>query len=148
MIKNSLEDFQKLGQSNMDAAMKVFGEWNKGWQAIAAEMTDYTKRSFEEGTATFEKLLSAKSVEQAVEIQTGYAKRAYDELHAPDVEDRRPLRRTRQGSLQAGREGAAERCASTDGTTRRARAYSHAARETGPDAPQARPGLFSSQLPI
>ena len=58
--------------------MKVFGEWNKGWQAIAAEMTDYTKRSFEEGTATFEKLLSAKSVEQAIEIQTGFAKRAYD----------------------------------------------------------------------
>lgn len=73
------EDFQKFGQSNVDAAMKVFGEWNKGWQAIAAEMTDYTKRSFEDGTATFEKLVSAKSVEQAFEIQSNYAKRAYDE---------------------------------------------------------------------
>jgi hypothetical protein len=80
MMKNiNIEDFQKFGQHNMDAAMKVFGEWNKGWQAIASEVTDYTKRSFEEGTATFEKLLSAKSIEQAVEIQTGYAKRAYDE---------------------------------------------------------------------
>ena len=79
MMKNiNIEDFQKLGQHNMDAAMKVFGEWNKGWQAIAAEMSDYTKRSFEEGTATFEKLLSAKSVEQAIEIQSGFAKRAYD----------------------------------------------------------------------
>jgi hypothetical protein len=76
-MKN-MEDFQKLGQQNMDAAMKMFGEWSKGWQAIAAEMTDYTKRSFEEGTATFEKLLSAKSVEQALEIQSGYARRAYD----------------------------------------------------------------------
>jgi hypothetical protein len=63
----------------VDCALKVIGEWNKGWQAIASEVTDYTKRSFEEGTATFEKLLSAKSIEQAVEIQTGYAKRAYDE---------------------------------------------------------------------
>jgi len=77
MIKN-FDDFQKLGQQNVDTAMKMLGEWSKGWQAIAAEMTDYTKRSFEEGTATVEKLLSAKSVEQAVEIQTGYAKRAYD----------------------------------------------------------------------
>ena len=77
MIKN-FEDFQKLGQQNVDTAMKMVGEWSKGWQAIAAEMTDYTKRSFEEGTATVEKLLSAKSFEQAVEIQTGYAKRAYD----------------------------------------------------------------------
>jgi len=79
MIKNlNFDDFQKFGQHNMDAAMKAFGEWNKGWQAIAAEITDYTKKSFEEGTATFEKLASVKSVEQAIEIQTGYAKRAYD----------------------------------------------------------------------
>jgi hypothetical protein len=78
MIKN-FDEMQKLSQSNVDAAVKAFGEWNKGWQAIAAEMTDYTKRSFEESTATFEKLLTAKSLEQAVEIQTGYAKRAYDE---------------------------------------------------------------------
>ena len=77
MMKN-FEDFQKLGPFNMDATMKAFGEWNKGWQAIAAEMSEYTKRSFEESTATFEKLLTAKSVEQAIEIQTGFAKRAYD----------------------------------------------------------------------
>ena len=77
MIKN-FDDFQKLGQQNVDTAMKLFGEWNKGWQAIAAEMTDYTKRSFEESTATFEKLLTAKSLEQAIEIQSGFAKRAYD----------------------------------------------------------------------
>ena len=80
MIKNlNFDDFQKFGQHNMDAAMKAFGEWNKGWQAIAAEMTDYTKRSFEESTATMEKLMSSKSVEQAVEIQTSFAKRAYDD---------------------------------------------------------------------
>jgi hypothetical protein len=78
MIKN-FEDFQKLGQQNVDTAMKLFGEWSKGWQAIAAEMTDYTKRSFEESTATVEKLLAAKSFDQAVEIQTGFAKRAYDD---------------------------------------------------------------------
>jgi hypothetical protein len=79
MLKNlNFDDFQKLGQHNMDAAMKVLGEWNKGWQAIAAEITDYTKRSFEESTATFEKLLSAKSLEQAIEIQSGFAKRTYD----------------------------------------------------------------------
>lgn len=77
MMKN-IEDFQKFGQFNVDTAMKLFGEWNKGWQTIASEMTDYTKRSFEEGTATFEKLLTARSMEQAMEIQSGYARRAYD----------------------------------------------------------------------
>lgn len=75
---NNFQDFQKFNQSNTDAAMKMFGDWNKSWQAIAAEMTDYSKRAFEDSTATFERLLSAKSVEQALEIQTSYAKRSYD----------------------------------------------------------------------
>ncbi|MFN3744872.1 MAG: phasin family protein [Hyphomicrobiaceae bacterium] len=78
MIK-SFEDLQKLGQANTDTAMRLVGEWSKGWQTIATEMTDYSKRSFEDGTATFEKLLSAKTMEQAFEIQSSYAKRAYEE---------------------------------------------------------------------
>jgi hypothetical protein len=78
MIKN-IEDVQKLGQSNVDSAMRMYSEWNKNWQAIAAEMSDYTKRSFEEGSATLEKLMGSKSVGQAIEIQTSYAKRAYDD---------------------------------------------------------------------
>jgi hypothetical protein len=59
--------------------MRMFGKWNNNWQAIAAEMGDYTNRSFEKGSATLEKLMRSKSVQQAVEIQTSYAKRAYDD---------------------------------------------------------------------
>ena len=81
MIK-SYEDLQKLGQQNVDTYMKGFGEWSKSWQALAAEMTDYTKRSFEDGTSTFEKLLGAKTLEQAFEIQTSFAKRSYDDYMA------------------------------------------------------------------
>lgn len=107
---NGFQDFQKLNQTNMDLAMKMFGDWNKGWQAIAAEMNDYSKRSFEEGTATFERLMSVKSVDQAIEIQQTYAKRAYDDYMAQmskiggmyanlTKEAYKPLERT----LQAGR---------------------------------------------
>ena len=78
-MNKQFEDLQKLGQGNVDTMMKLFGEWNKGWQAIAAEMTDYTKRSFEESTQTVEKLMTAKSVEQAVEIQSSFVKRSYEE---------------------------------------------------------------------
>ncbi len=74
-----LEDLQKMNQTGIESAMKAFGQMNKGWQAIAAEMTDYSKRSFEDSTHTIEKLMSAKSLEHAVEIQTTFAKRAYDE---------------------------------------------------------------------
>jgi hypothetical protein len=78
-MMKGIEDFQKLGQTNLDAAMKVFGEFSKGWQAIAAEFSDYTKRSFEDGTQTLEKLMGAKSLEQAVDIQSKFVKRSYDE---------------------------------------------------------------------
>jgi hypothetical protein len=76
---NNFQDFQKLGQTNLDSTMRMMGEWNKNWQTIAAEMTDYQKRSFQDGTATLEKLMSAKTLEQAMEIQTTYAKRAYED---------------------------------------------------------------------
>lgn len=75
---NGFEDIQKLGKDNFDVAVKSFGEVNKSVQAIATEVTDYSKQAFEEGTATFEKLVGAKSVEQAVEIQTAFAKKAYE----------------------------------------------------------------------
>lgn len=78
MTMNGLEDIQKLSKDNLDVAVKSFGEVNKSVQAIATEVTDYSKQTFEEGTATFEKLVGAKSVEQAVEIQTDFAKKAYE----------------------------------------------------------------------
>ena len=81
-MNKNITDLQKLGQVNVEGYMKGFGELNKSWQTLTAELTDYSKRSFEEGTAAFEKLLTAKSIEQAVEIQTNYAKRAYDEYMA------------------------------------------------------------------
>jgi len=77
MIKG-FEEFQKVGKDGFDAAVKSFGEMNKGFQAIAAEVTDYSKKAFEDGTRAFEQLIGAKSVEQAVEIQSTYAKKAYD----------------------------------------------------------------------
>lgn len=76
---NNFQEFQKFGQTNVDTAVKLLGDWSKSWQAIAAEFNDYSKRAFEDGTATFEKLLAAKSVEQAFEIQSSYAKRAYED---------------------------------------------------------------------
>ena len=77
MLKG-FDEFQKVGKDGFDAAVKSFGEMNKGFQAIAAEVTDYSKKAFEDGTRAFEQLIGAKSVEQAVEIQSTYAKKAYD----------------------------------------------------------------------
>ena len=55
MMKN-FEDVQKMSKESMDATMK----------------------SFEEGTRVFEKILGAKSIDKVLEIQTDYAKTAYE----------------------------------------------------------------------
>jgi phasin family protein len=77
MVKN-LEDLQQVGKENMDIAMKSFGAVSKSAQAIAVEVTDYSKKAFEEGSAALEKLFGAKSLEKAIELQTEYAKAAYE----------------------------------------------------------------------
>jgi len=76
-----MSDVQKFGEEfkdGFDAAVSSFGEVNKGLQAIAAEVTAYSKKAFEDGTRAFEQLLAAKSFEQVIEIQSQYAKKAYD----------------------------------------------------------------------
>ena len=77
MLKN-FDEFQKFGKDNMDSTLKAWGEVSRGVQAIATETADYSKKSFEEGSAALEKLMGARSFEKAVEIQTAYAKTAYE----------------------------------------------------------------------
>jgi len=77
MIKN-FDEIQQFSKDNVDTAMKAFGAVSKGAQAIAVEVADYSKKSFEEGTQAFEKLAGVKSVEKAIELQQAYLKDAYE----------------------------------------------------------------------
>ena len=77
-LKNVGEEYQRLSKEGFDAATRSFGEMNKGFQAIAAEMTDYSKRTFEDVFRAWEELLAAKSVGQVFEIQSQYAAKACD----------------------------------------------------------------------
>ncbi len=72
------DQFEKFGQENVDAALKSFGAVSKGAQAIATEAADFARKSFEQGTATFEKLVGAKSLDKAIEIHTDYLKTSYE----------------------------------------------------------------------
>ena len=58
--------------------MKQLGTVSKGWQTIATEFADYSKKSFEDGSAALEKLFGAKTLEKAIEVQSEYAKTAYE----------------------------------------------------------------------
>ena len=78
MQKTIGEDFQKIGRDNYDAMFRSYGELNKGFQGIVARWAEFSKRSFEDATRTWEQLIGVKSLDQAFEIQTNYVKRAYE----------------------------------------------------------------------
>jgi len=77
MLAN-FDEMQKLGKDNVEATLRSFGVASKGMQAIAAEVTNYSKKSFEDGTAAVERLMGAKTLEKAIEVQTDYVKTAYE----------------------------------------------------------------------
>ena len=74
----TFEDLQQVSKENMDNALKSFGALSKTGQAIAVEVADYSKKSFEDSTAAIEKLFGVKSLDKAIEVQTAYAKSAYE----------------------------------------------------------------------
>jgi hypothetical protein len=75
---SGFENVQKASKENYELTMKSFDAVGKGMQAIAVEAADYSKKSFETGTAALEKLMAANSLEKAVEVQSEYVKQAYD----------------------------------------------------------------------
>lgn len=76
------EDMQKLGKDSVEMAMSTFGAWTKGAQAIAVEVVDYSKKSVEGSAAAWEKLMGAKTLEKAMEVQTEYLKSSYEGIVA------------------------------------------------------------------
>ena len=76
------EDMQKFGNSSMEMALTSFGAWTKGTQAIAAEVVDYSRKSAESSAAAWEKLMSAKSLEKALEVQSQYLRSSYEDFVA------------------------------------------------------------------
>jgi hypothetical protein len=81
----NLQTNSRMGQhaqewilNGLEAASRSFIEANKGFQALAREMTEYSKAAFDDAICTWEQLLGVKSLEQAMQIQSDYAKRTYE----------------------------------------------------------------------
>ena len=77
-FQKTADEFQKMGKDNYEGIVRSYGELNKGFQAIVARWAEFSKRSVEDATRTWEQLMGVKSLDQAFEIQSNYAKRAYD----------------------------------------------------------------------
>ena len=72
------QEFPQAAMGGFETAGRSLSEVNRGFQAIAAEMTSYSKKTFDEAIRTWEQLIGVKSVEQAVQIQADYLKKAYE----------------------------------------------------------------------
>ena len=77
MFKN-IEDLQAFSKDQLDSATATANALTKGVQQIAAEATDFSKKSLETQTAFVEKLFGAKSLDTAIQIQQDYAKSSYE----------------------------------------------------------------------
>jgi hypothetical protein len=77
-MMKSFEEIQTFGKDGFEAYVASSTAVTKGMQAIAQETAEFSRKSFEKGTAAFEKLTAAKSVEKALEAQQAFAKESYD----------------------------------------------------------------------
>jgi hypothetical protein len=72
------EEYRMTSSGSFEAVVRSWGEVAKGFQAIGAEVIDYSKRAFENATGTFQQLIGAKSPEQMIEIQSQFAQTSFD----------------------------------------------------------------------
>lgn len=74
----NFDTMQKQNQESFDQALKSMNAMTKGFQDIAKETADFTKKSFETSSAATEKLIASKSLDKAFEVQAEYAKNSYE----------------------------------------------------------------------
>ncbi|MDO6964026.1 phasin family protein [Rhizobium alvei] len=76
------DDTSAYGKEAMDSVLTSYSTAAKGFQAIAAETADYSKKSFEATVSHYEKLMATKSVEAAFELQSSFAKSSMESFIA------------------------------------------------------------------
>jgi phasin family protein len=76
MVK--VEEIQQYGKEQFETVVASANTLQSGFQAIATAYGEYTKKSLEDGKSFVEKLAGVKSLDKAIEVQTEYAKSAYE----------------------------------------------------------------------
>jgi phasin family protein len=71
----NVEEIQQYGKEHLETVQS-------GFQAIASAYGEYTKKSFEDTKSFVEKLSGVKSMDKAIEVQTEFAKSAYESFVA------------------------------------------------------------------
>lgn len=76
-MTDKFDDIQTYGKVQLEAATAATNSIVKTMQVIANETADYSRKSFESGSAFLEKLLGAKSYDCAIQLHSEYWKSSY-----------------------------------------------------------------------
>ena len=77
-MTNTIEDAQKFGKDQVEQFSTSAAAVTRGFQALATESTEYSKRALEHTSSFVEKLLGVKSVDTAVQLQSEFAKSQFE----------------------------------------------------------------------
>src|SRR5690242_8049474 len=82
--KNTMtpEDLHKLSEDSVAMALTSLSAWTKNAQAIAIEVADFSQKSLAGSAAAWEKVMEAKSLDKAVEVQGQYLRSSYEDFVA------------------------------------------------------------------
>jgi hypothetical protein len=76
MVK--VEDIQQYGKEHLETVVASAASLQNGFHAIAGAYGDYTRKSFEDTKSFVEKLSGVRSLDKAIEVQTEFARSAYE----------------------------------------------------------------------
>jgi len=79
---SALNDVNAQSKHNLEAVVASVTAATKGAEALGAQVIAFSKESMESQVAAAKSLTSAKSVQEAVELQTAYAKSAMETMMA------------------------------------------------------------------
>ncbi len=87
-MNQQIETLQKFGKSSLEANLKTLADVAEGAQAVAAQTTDYVMKSLEHSNSAFGKLAGVRSLDKVIEVQSAYAKQAYEGFVAHSTKTR------------------------------------------------------------
>lgn len=78
----NLDEASRKNKEAVDGLLKNYAEMTKGFQAIASETSEYSKKSVQELSGFMEQLMAVRSIETVYELQSKFAKSAYENFVA------------------------------------------------------------------
>jgi hypothetical protein len=78
-VNRAGQAYQNAVESGFEAASRSLSEINKGFQDIAAEITNFSRKRIEDVVQAWEQVVRARSFGDVVEVQSRYAQKVYED---------------------------------------------------------------------